>query len=196
MNSVTKNRIKLVLLACLFVLPVSMSWVLVKNPELLADVGTKNTGQLINPAIPYGLEKLTPTISSESLEVMKGRWVAVHVDLDGECNEACIKAIHSFNQVDTLLNKDTERLERLYLTEANYASLGDFQPFLNQRNVHFYQWTAQQKQSFKDVLTQLEDGETVLMDPLGNLMMRYKKDADPYGVQDDLKLLFKASQIG
>jgi len=40
------------------------------------------------------------------------------------------------------------------------------------------------------------DGDVLLLDPLGNIMMKYHEDADPYGIQKDLKLLFKASQIG
>ena len=42
----------------------------------------------------------------------------------------------------------------------------------------------------------LKDGDMLLLDPLGNIMMRYQQNADPYGIHKDLKVLFKASQIG
>ncbi|HEY8553878.1 MAG TPA: cytochrome C oxidase subunit I, partial [Burkholderiales bacterium] len=35
-----------------------------------------------------------------------------------------------------------------------------------------------------------------LVDPLGNLMMSYPADADPRGINKDLKLLLRASQVG
>ncbi len=40
------------------------------------------------------------------------------------------------------------------------------------------------------------DGLLLLMDPLGNLMMRYAPGFDPYKVKDDLKKLLAVSQIG
>ena len=35
-----------------------------------------------------------------------------------------------------------------------------------------------------------------LLDPLGNLMLRFPENPDPKGIMKDLKLLLKASQIG
>ena len=40
------------------------------------------------------------------------------------------------------------------------------------------------------------DGQLILMDPLGNLMMQYKSGFDPYAVKRDLKKLLRISQIG
>jgi hypothetical protein len=43
--------------------------------------------------------------------------------------------------------------------------------------------------------TSLQD-HIYLVDPLGNLMMRYPKDADPNKIKKDLIKLLKASAIG
>jgi len=40
------------------------------------------------------------------------------------------------------------------------------------------------------------EGQLILMDPLGNLMMQYKSGFDPYAVKRDLKKLLRISQIG
>jgi hypothetical protein len=40
------------------------------------------------------------------------------------------------------------------------------------------------------------DGMLFLMDPLGNIMMQYEPDFDPYKVKSDLRKLLKISQIG
>jgi len=40
------------------------------------------------------------------------------------------------------------------------------------------------------------DGMLLLMDPLGNIMMQYEPEFDTYEVRDDLKKLFRYSQIG
>lgn len=42
----------------------------------------------------------------------------------------------------------------------------------------------------------LPDGMLLLMDPLGNLMMQYPADFDPYKVKNDLMHLLKTSQVG
>lgn len=42
----------------------------------------------------------------------------------------------------------------------------------------------------------MAEGQMILMDPLGNLMMQYKSGFDPYAVKRDLKKLLRISQIG
>ncbi|BCG62992.1 MAG: hypothetical protein methR_P0676 [Methyloprofundus sp.] len=42
----------------------------------------------------------------------------------------------------------------------------------------------------------MADGQMILMDPLGNLMMQYKSGFDPYAVKRDIKKLLRISQIG
>jgi len=42
----------------------------------------------------------------------------------------------------------------------------------------------------------IPDGMLFLMDPLGNLMMQYEPDFDPYQVKSDLMHLLRSSQIG
>ncbi len=44
--------------------------------------------------------------------------------------------------------------------------------------------------------TDMAEGQLILMDPLGNLMMQYKSGFDPYAVKRDLKKLLRISQIG
>ena len=40
------------------------------------------------------------------------------------------------------------------------------------------------------------DGVLLIMDPLGNLMMKYAPGYDPYKVRNDLSKLLRISQIG
>jgi len=42
----------------------------------------------------------------------------------------------------------------------------------------------------------LVNGAIMIMDPLGNLMMHYDANFDPYAVKGDLKKLLRISQIG
>jgi hypothetical protein len=44
--------------------------------------------------------------------------------------------------------------------------------------------------------SEIPEGMIFLMDPLGNLMMQYEPEFDPYKVKSDLYKLLKISQIG
>jgi hypothetical protein len=44
--------------------------------------------------------------------------------------------------------------------------------------------------------TSAQQGWLLLMDPLGNLMMKYAPGFDPYKVRNDLSKLLRISQIG
>jgi hypothetical protein len=46
------------------------------------------------------------------------------------------------------------------------------------------------------VSPQLDANEIYLMDPLGNIMMRFTQDQPPKDIIHDLNKLFKVSQIG
>jgi hypothetical protein len=52
----------------------------------------------------------------------------------------------------------------------------------------------------QDVINKIEGsssaGTLLVMDPLGNLMMKYPADYDPYKVRNDLSKLLRISQIG
>ncbi|MEN8261544.1 MAG: hypothetical protein ABFS02_13370, partial [Pseudomonadota bacterium] len=55
--------------------------------------------------------------------------------------------------------------------------------------------------SLSETLKTVIDGEPIegalfIMDPFGNLMMRYPPGFDPYGVKKDLSHLLRVSQIG
>jgi hypothetical protein len=56
--------------------------------------------------------------------------------------------------------------------------------------------TPQAQARLNQAVRHAAPGELWLMDPLGNVMMRYPVGFDPYHVRDDLNKLLKISQIG
>jgi len=193
MKALTKNRLKLVFIATLFSLPVMSAWIVFKNPELIKGSKTKNYGELIMPAIPSKLSDFITEGSAEDLDDIKGRWVLLHVDFDGLCSETCEKSVHILGQLNTLLNKDAKRFKRVYF---NKATLQDNDFLIGSKELKLFTWNDEQVKQLLGKVKGLVDGDMLLIDPLGNIMMKYPEDADPYGIQKDLKHLFKASQIG
>jgi hypothetical protein len=192
MNSMTKNRLKLVFIASLFALPVMTAWLVFSNPQWLEGGETKNHGELISPAIPSKISDFVITSNDTNIDHLKGRWVLVHLDFNGNCNADCEKSVHMLKQLHTLLNKDSDRLERVYFDKSTVSNLS----LTNDEKLTVLKWNDTNIVALKQLVQELKDDDMLLIDPLGNIMMKYHHDADPYGIQKDFKLLFKASQIG
>jgi hypothetical protein len=193
MNSRTKNRFKLIFITVLFALPVMTAWLVFSNPQWLEGGATKNYGELISPAIPSNITDFIMDATEDEIKPLKGRWVMLHIDLDAKCSTQCEKSVHVLKQLHTLLNKDSKRLRRVYLHKSD-GSLN--QSLTKDAKLSVFLWNSERIQKLTALVQDAVDGDVLLLDPLGNIMMKYHEDADPYGIQKDLKLLFKASQIG
>ncbi len=193
MNTLTKNRLRLIFITTLFAIPVVSAWFVFLNPGILEGGKTKNYGELISPAIPSQLSDYITEGADDDLNELKGRWVLVHLDLDGLCRESCEKSVHILGQLNTLLNKDAKRFKRVYF---NKALIENNKFLLARKKLKLFKWNENGVAKLAESVKGLTDGDMLLIDPLGNIMMKYPEDADPYGIQKDLKHLFKASQIG
>lgn len=193
MNSLTKNRLKLVFITILFALPVMAAWFIFSNQQLLEGGKTKNHGELISPAIPSKLSEFVINGADIDMQHLAGRWVLLHIDLDAKCSKPCEKSVHMMKQLNTLLNKDSGRLKRVYLDKS---SLQERSELTKDTELNVFKWDKQHIEKLMGLVKELRDSDMLLVDPLGNIMMKYHHDADPYGIQKDLKLLLKASQIG
>ncbi|MBQ0725536.1 MAG: hypothetical protein KBT50_08795 [Cycloclasticus sp.] len=196
MKTLTKNRLKLIFITTLFALPVLSAWFVYQNPQLLEGSKTKNYGELISPAIPSQIQNFVNQATEEGLQHLKGRWVLVHLDLDGRCDSGCIESVKLLHQLNILLNKDSDRLKRVFFDNGGSGSDAAQALFSQDGGLTVLPWTEEHIAKLKTLIAGLNDGDMILLDPLGNIMMKYQQQADPYGIQKDLKLLFKASQIG
>lgn len=158
--------------------------------------GRTNYGALIDPRnhpMP-ALGATAPDGKAAGLEAFKGKWIMLQVS-DAECREPCRKMLHDMRQLRLAQGKDMDRIERVWL-------ITDEQPLetMLMREYDGTQMLRVKPEVLKAWLP-AESGTTLaehiyLIDPLGNLMMRFPKDADPNKVKKDLAKLLKASRIG
>lgn len=155
-----------------------------------------NYGTLIDPrAFPIpslGTESLDG--KPASLEDFRGKWVMLQVD-KAECPAPCQKKLHDMRQLRLTQGKDKDRVERVWL-------ITDEKP-LETMLMREYEGTRMLRAKPEAVSAWLPvDSGTApeqhiyMIDPLGNLMMRFPKDADPNKIKKDLGKLLKASRIG
>ncbi len=196
-NQQKKNRIIILALFGMTIIPFLIAYGLKENPSLVK--GRTNYGQLIIPPVTTERSELTgfDRFSSDNIEELKGRWLIVNVIPTKECNEICLDAIHKTRQLQLMMNKDLIRTRRIVLL------LGDTVPDIANRWWQDDKVLLRMKPSstfvkkIADIRAgKIPDGLLFLMDPLGNLMMQYEPGFDPYKVKSDLTHLLKFSQIG
>jgi cytochrome oxidase Cu insertion factor (SCO1/SenC/PrrC family) len=155
-----------------------------------------NYGTLIDPrAYPMpALDASTVDGKPITLDAYKGKWMMVQVN-DADCQEPCRKRLHDMRQLRLAQGKDMDRIERVWL-------ITDDKPLetLVMREYDGTRMLRVKPDALKAWLP-VEQGTTAadhiyMIDPLGNLMMRFPKDADPNKIKKDLSKLLKASSIG
>ena len=151
-----------------------------------------NYGDLIDPRAhpaPVSLGAGTATLAE-----YKGKWVMLQVG-NADCDENCRKRLHDMRQLRLAQGKDMDRIERVWL-------ITDEKP-LETMLMREYDGTHMLRAKPEVLRSWLpaDSGTTqadhiYMIDPLGNLMMRFPKDADPNKVKKDIAKLLKASRIG
>ncbi|MDA8129259.1 MAG: hypothetical protein M0Z73_11245 [Betaproteobacteria bacterium] len=126
------------------------------------------------------------------LDALRGKWVMVHVG-PARCDAACAWQLYLMRQTRVAQGKEQDRIERLWVMTdggAPDARLLQAHPGLHAWRPADAAFAAQ----FPAAGNQAE--HIYLVDPLGNLMLRFPARADFKGMMKDLGLLLKASQIG
>jgi cytochrome oxidase Cu insertion factor (SCO1/SenC/PrrC family) len=185
----------LVLLALLFFTPLLLSFVLYYGSGW-RPAGRTNHGVLIEPARTLPRVAL-PQLESEALaaaDVLSGKWSLVYLGR-GDCDTDCRDTLYYMRQTHLGLGKLMPRLQRVFLVNANCCDreyLAREQPGLITLNADGAAGAA--------LLAQFPLGRRAstifIVDPRGNLMMRYDAHEDPKGLRDDLKKLLDLSHIG
>lgn len=164
---------------------------------VLPPSGRTNYGELVlpqRPVPPLALARLDGTrVDAASL---RGQWLMLQVD-EAACGPACQRKLWNMRQVRLTQGKDRDRIERIWLIvddaplETMLLREYDGTLFLRAQRAQLEPLLALPA----DAGARLTD-HIWLVDPLGNLMLRWPKDADPNRMKKDLTKLLRASQIG
>jgi cytochrome oxidase Cu insertion factor (SCO1/SenC/PrrC family) len=183
------KRIKLLLVIAVFAAPVAGAYLAYK---FWRPTSTMNYGELIAPTQMPTTPLTLANGGTFSLASQSGKWLMVSVD-SGPCMEACEHKLYLMRQLRTALGKHQDRIERVWLIE-------DAAP-LEAELVKKYLGTLFVRAAGADWLSRFPVKGSVrdhlyLIDPLGNLMMRYPKNPDAKRVLRDLNRLMTVSQVG
>ena len=185
--TIRSNRIKFVMIGVLLLSPIVISYTLFFTGYQPGS--SMNYGELLD------LQKLSGSGVIQRKNVifrvkdLHGKWVMLTVD-SGNCDEACKQKLFFMRQIRTMQNKNMHRIERLWLVDDNVPvedTLWDE-----------YDGTLIVNAQDSELLNQIATGETrrkhiYLIDPYGNLMMRFPEQLEPRKMSEDLKRLLQVS---
>lgn len=152
---------------------------------------TANYGELITPRPLPGLAM--PGLAGQAAlrsDELVGRWTLVYAGPAG-CDAPCAHALHAMRQSRRAQGRDMARVGRVWLVT------GAGEPALDALGAHAAVRVVQADPRWLERLPAAERGVHVfLVDPLGNVMMRFPPHPDVGRVIDDLKRLLKFSSVG
>ena len=184
-----RNNHKLLIIIVMLCAPVAISYFLffsgIRPPSV-------NYGALmeVTPLQGSALNQADETIFR--IRQLRGKWVLLSVG-SSTCDEKCNKSLYYMRQVRTMQNAEKSRIERVWLID-------DGEPPQNLQLAEDYKGMFFINAKDSKLLEELPAAESVrdhiyMIDPLGNLMMRFPKDPDPIQMAKDIKRLLKVSQI-
>lgn len=179
-----RSRRMLIALIGLFLLPLAAAFALYYGFGWRPSAGT-NHGELLQPLrqLPAGVAAL------------KGKWALVYVG-DGACDADCRTALVFARQTRLSLNQDMTRVNWALLATDRCCDAA----YLDAEHRGIQTFDAGNPQLRGALLAALPAGDLThslfVVDPLGNVVLRYDVRDSPRGLLDDMKKLLGLSHIG
>jgi hypothetical protein len=181
-------RARLLLLMGVFALPIVAS-VLAYNFLPLRPTG--NYGELITPPAPITTQRFTtPAGVPFGFQALAGRWILATSD-SGDCDARCRDKLVTMRQVRLALGRNASRVERVLVvddtrppTAATLEQFPGMHVAITPAGLRLPPGAANDRAHIH------------LVDPNGNVMMRWPYPLDMRRMTKDLERLLKASQIG
>lgn len=189
-DPVKRGRLQLVLLVAVFLLPLAASGVAYLFGWSSGQ--TSSYGALIEPrAAP---QDALETLNGERLrlDTLRGKWVLVQLDAPA-CDARCERKLYAMRQARKALGRDQSRIERVWILTGEGRPMPGLLEAIE--GTHVLRPAAP---GFGAAFPAPHDprDHVFLIDPRGNLMLRFPSELEPSRVIKDLQRLLKYSAIG
>jgi len=179
----------------IFALPVAAAWFYYFNPEFLPE-GRANRGELIQPVRPWPADLQLSESDGRAFDAatMADHWTLLTVGRS-PCDPACREKLIELRQIRLALGESSLVVERMALLVGNapQPALGATDELAGTREVVAPPSAVPQLTAVFGPPQEIWN-RIYIVDPFGNLMMRYAADAPPKDVLKDMERLLKASK--
>lgn len=192
-DAVRRGRLKVVLIFVIGFAPFILATLMYYSGWGIPH-GRVNHGELLLPTVPVaqlGLHdaKGQPLTAQFAPAAKNPSWMLLI--LAPHCDQRCVELLHTTRQVNIALGKDANRLSRAFWSPQPPAGidLATAYPQLQrlQASPAPATWPGKVEPSTLQIY---------VIDPHGNLVLRYDQQEKGKGMLDDLKRLLRLSQIG
>jgi len=203
-RALTRQRLTLIGIVLLFASPMLVAWITWQYMQRHGVTSTVNHGDLVSPARPltdFSLRDLKG--ETFTLKDLRGKWNLVYLG-GNDCAAACREVLYKMRQARLAQGGEMHRVRRIYIMSGP----GGPAPGLT-RALDKFAGTraltgppaalAAVRAQFEQAGGQPSEGRTgpvYIVDPIGNIMMRYAPGFAGPGLVKDLERLLRVSQVG
>lgn len=189
--SKSNGRLKMLFILLVCATPVFVSYFMyyVVKPE-----GRTNYGTLLTPPVDAGKVPVTVDGKPAALDALKGKWLMV-TSGPSACDATCVERLYLIRQVRETTGKEKDRVTQVWLvTDNNLPSkeITDAYPAVKILRIDDKALNAalptDAGQSIKEHI--------FVVDPLGNIILRFPAKPDPSKMKKDMSKLLRASRLG
>lgn len=191
-NDKSTGRRQLLLIATVFFAPLLLAWLMYLGVIDWRPRSISANGELFEPPLPL------PAHAPEYLarvypdEFLRQRWTLLYLGA-GRCDKSCEQALLMMRQVRLSLGKYADRIGSAVILPTD----GGFPEVLLPAFPNLEIVRAEPLSAIILEAHEARPGDWIyLVDPLGNLVMRFTATQDPRAIHNDLKRLLKLSRIG
>jgi cytochrome oxidase Cu insertion factor (SCO1/SenC/PrrC family) len=189
-NPVRRGRVQLLLIVAVFAFPLVGSGLAYLLGWSTGKTG--NYGDLIEPRVVPQTVLTALDGRVMRLGELRGKWILLQFDAPA-CDAGCERKLYIMRQVRRALGRDQSRVERVWITRGVDAPAP--------RLLAAIEGTQVVRPARPDFAAAFPAERSVrdhiyLIDPRGNLMLRFPRDPDPSKVIKDLRRLLTYSAVG
>jgi len=198
MNSQKLSRLKLIGLFSAFAGPLLIASTLYFGQDSF-EFGSTARGHLLPAgqtleAVNFNLVRSNQSSETSDTPLLDGRWLLLF-NGSASCDLYCQANMFKMRQARLVLGRNLKRVRTIYLIADNEMP----DPALNQLLTQYPTFSVYRVDDSAKLVAQAPDllpDQVYIVDPLGNLVMRYLPDAYSRHIIADFKQLLKVSKIG
>ena len=154
-------------------------------------VGSTENGEFLWPLATIPDLTLQPATENKPRKHLRSVWSVLYAG-PGECDAICQRRLVDARQMRLSFGKDASRVQLVFLADSGEINTD----YVAAEHPALQVVAAADAKEQLTVLQNYQPGDMFIVDPQGNVILKYSQDITITDMKKDLKKLLKLSQIG